>query len=130
MLLVVMVALAVPAVTLAGGSAGDQQYTDPFSGGGSHTAGTTPSSPAPSTTTSSPAPQQTTSSAVPSTTPAASTTPGTDPTAAAQPTATIAGPSSTTLPYTGYDAWTAVGFGLTLVAGGATLRWRVRARRS
>ena len=41
----------------------------------------------------------------------------------------MAGGSSTTLPYTGYDAWTAVGFGLTLVAGGAALRWHLRTRR-
>ena len=34
--------------------------------------------------------------------------------------------SSPTLPYTGYDAWTAVGFGLALVAGGVVVRWRVR----
>jgi hypothetical protein len=146
MLLLVLVALAVPAVSLAGGSAGDQQYTDPFSGGssgsGSHTAGTTTSSPA--TTTSSPAPAQTTPSAAPSTTPADPTTaaavPTTagDPTATAaavpttagEPTATMAGGSSTTLPHTGYDAWTAVGFGVALVAGGAALRWHLRARRT
>jgi hypothetical protein len=127
MLLLVLVALAVPAVSLAGGSAGDQQYTDPFAGGsGSRTA--------PSTTTSSPAPAQTTSSAPPSTTPAAPT--GTaDPatvaaasTTASQPTATMA-TSSPMLPYTGYDAWTAVGFGLVLVGGGVALRWRVRGHR-
>jgi len=137
MLLLVLVALAVPAASLAGGSAGDQQYTDPFAGGsggsGSHTAGTTTSSPA--TTTSSPAPAQTTSSAAPSTTPAASssadpTTAAAIPTTAGEPTATMAGGSSTTLPYTGYDAWTAVGFGLTLVAGGAALRWHLRTRRT
>jgi hypothetical protein len=138
MLLLVLVALAVPAVSLAGGSAGDQQYTDPFSGGsggsGSHTAGTTTSSPA--TTTSSPAPAQTTPSAAPSTTPAASTgsavptTAAAVPTTAGEPTATMAGGSSPTLPYTGYDAWTAVGFGVTLVAGGAALRWHLRARRT
>lgn len=135
MLLLVLLALAVPAVSLAGGSAGDQQYTDPFAGGsgssGSHTAGTTTSAPA--QTTSSPAPAQTTPSAAPSTTPAASTsadptTAAAVPTTAGEPTATMAGGSSTTLPYTGYDAWTAVGFGVTLVAGGAALRWHLRAR--
>jgi cytoskeletal protein RodZ len=135
MLLLILVALAVPAVSFAGGSAGDQQYTDPFggtSGSGSHSASTSTSSPP--TTTSSPA--QTTPSAAPSTTPAAST-PAADPTTAAaapttagEPTATMAGGSSTTLPYTGYDAWTAVGFGLTLLAGGAALRWHLRARRA
>ena len=136
MLLLVLMALAVPAVSLAGGSAGDQQYTDPFAGSGgsgSHTAGTTTSSPA--TTTSSPAPAQTTHSAAPSTTPAAPssadpTTAAAVPTTAGEPTATMAGGSSTTLPYTGYDAWTAVGFGLTLVAGGAALRWHLRTRRT
>jgi hypothetical protein len=135
MLLLILVALAVPAVSLAGGSAGDQQYTDPFggsSGSGSHSAST--STPSPATTTSSPA--QTTPSAAPSTTPAASSN-SADPTTAAatattagEPTATMAGGSSTTLPYTGYDAWTAVGFGLTLAAGGAALRWHLRARRA
>jgi hypothetical protein len=139
MVLLVLVALAVPAVSFAGGSAGDQQYTDPFAGSsggggsGSHTASTTTSSPA--TTTSSPAPAQTTASEAPSTTPAVSTSPA-DPTTAAavpttagEPTATVAGGSSRTLPYTGYDAWTAVGFGLTLVVGGAAMRWRLRTRR-
>jgi hypothetical protein len=135
MLLLVLVALAVPAVSLAGGSAGDQQYTDPFSGGsggsGPHTATSSPA-----TTTSSPAPAQTTPSAAPSTTPAASTssadptTAAAVPTTAGEPTATMAGGSSTTLPHTGYDAWTAVGFGVTLVAGGAALRWHLRARRT
>jgi hypothetical protein len=135
MLLLVLVALAVPAVSLAGGSAGDQQYTDPFSGGsggsGSHIATSSPA-----TTTSSPAPAQTTPSAAPSTTPAASTssadptTAAAVPTTAGEPTATMADGSSTTLPHTGYDAWTAVGFGVTLVAGGAALRWHLRARRT
>jgi hypothetical protein len=131
MLLLILVALAVPAVSFAGGSAGDQQYTDPFGGGssgsGSHTA---------ATTTSSPAPAQTTASAAPSTTPAAPTssadptTAAAVPTTAGEPTATMASGSSTELPHTGYDAWTAVGFGLTLVAGGAALRWHVRTRRT
>jgi hypothetical protein len=140
MLLLVLVALAVPAASLAGGSAGDQQYTDPFAGGsggsGSHTAGTTTSSPAPAQTTSTPAPAQTTSSPAPPTTVAASTN-SADPTTAAavsttagEPTATMASGSSTELPQTGYDAWTAVGFGLTLVVGGAALRWHLRTRRT
>jgi hypothetical protein len=128
MMLLVLIALAVPAVSLAGGSAGDQQYTDPFSGGNggasTHTTATTTSS-TPATTTSSPAPATSspvaatpTTSADPSTVAAATTT-------ASDPTATMA-TSSTTLPYTGYDAWTAVGFGVTLVAGGIVIRWRVR----
>jgi hypothetical protein len=131
MLVLVLVALAVPAASLAGGSAGDQQYTDPFAGGsggsGSHTATPTTSSPAPAQTTSSPAPSATaappTSSADPTTAAAVSTTAG-------EPTATIASGPSTTLPHTGYDAWTAVGFGLTLVVGGAALRWHLRTRRT
>ena len=135
MLLLVLVALAVPAVSLAGGSAGDQQYTDPFAGGssggsGSHTAGTHTSGPA--TTTSRPAPAQSSSSPAPvaSTSAADPTTATPVATTAGEPTATMAGGSSTSLPYTGYDAWTAVGFGLTLVAGGAVLRWRLHARRT
>jgi hypothetical protein len=135
MLLLVALALALPAVSLAGGSAGDQQYTDPFSGGSgggaSQTAATTTSAPA----TTGPAPAQTTSS--PASTTPATPTGSADPTSAAavpttagEPTATIAGSGSPTLPHTGYDAWTAVGFGLTLVAGGAVLRWRLHVRRS
>jgi hypothetical protein len=131
MLVLVLVALAVPAASLAGGSAGDQQYTDPFAGGSggsaSHTAATTRSSPAPAQTTSSVAPSTTgaasTSAADPTTAAAVSTTTG-------EPTATIASGSSTTLPHTGYDVWTAVGFGLTLVVGGAALRWQLRTRRT
>jgi hypothetical protein len=131
MLLLLALALAAPAVSLAGGSAGDQQYTDPFSGGsgaGSRTASTSTSAPA---TT----PPQTTTSPSASTTPATPTN-ATDPatvaavsSTAGEPTATMAS-TSPTLPYTGYDAWTAIGFGLTLAAGGAVLRWRVRVRRS
>jgi len=70
-------------------------------------------------------------SADPTTAAVVSTTPS-EPTAtiAGGPTATMAGGSSTKLPYTGYDAWTAVGFGLTLVAGGAALRWHLRTRRT
>ncbi len=132
MLLLLGLAMAVPAVSLAGGSAGDQQYTDPFSGGGGGAASTTTSA----RTTSSPAPAQTTSSPVASTTPATPTssadptTAAAVPTTAGEPTATISGSASPTLPHTGYDAWTAVGFGLTLVVGGAALRWRLRVRRS
>jgi LPXTG-motif cell wall-anchored protein len=72
-------------------------------------------------------------SAAPSATPGSAADPTTAaavPTTAGEPTATIAGSTSTTLPYTGYDAWTAIGFGLTLVAGGAALRRRMHTRRS
>jgi LPXTG-motif cell wall-anchored protein len=123
-----LLALAVPAASLAGGSAGDQQYTDPFSGSSSHTAtarasATTTSSPAPSTTTApaASAPDPTTANAA-STTADATTT-------ADEPTATIA-TSSPMLPHTGYDAWTAVGFGIVLIGGGIALRRRVRGYRA
>lgn len=122
LLALVLAALAAPAVSLAGGggSAGDQQYTDPFSGGGtSHstsTAQATTPTPAPA-----PAPAPAPGSAATSATP---TTPTADPTATiatATPLSTVA-----TLPYTGYDLWTAAGFGLTMVAGGLVLRRRTR----
>jgi LPXTG-motif cell wall-anchored protein len=122
MLVLVLLALTVPAVSLAdggGGSAGDQQYTDPFS---STSGGAT--STAPATTTSAALTPTATSSPAPSTTPPSSAAP----TTSADPTATIATATATasskTLPYTGYDAWTAVGFGLALVAGGMVLRRR------
>jgi hypothetical protein len=113
-------ALAVPAVTLAsgGGSAGDQQYTDPFAGS------TTPTS-ASHTTTSAP----TTSTAAPTTTsappPTATVAPApTTPATAADPTT----PTATTaqLPYTGYDGWVAGLCGFVLVSAGLVLRHRVR----
>jgi hypothetical protein len=127
MLLLGALALAVPAVTLAsgGGSAGDQQYTDPF-------AGTSPGKSKPKTTTTS-APPTTTSSA-PATTPAptpttsatpvASTSTASDPTT---PTATIASTTGGQLPHTGYDGWLAATLGFALV--GAELGLRARLRR-
>jgi LPXTG-motif cell wall-anchored protein len=125
-LLLGALALAIPAVTLAGGgggSAGDQQYTDPF-------AGTSPGKSKPKTTSTS-AP---TTSTQPATTPATGPTPTTSVTPVAgtstasdptTPTATIA---STTgqLPHTGYDSWLAAGLGFVLVAGGLGLRARLR----
>jgi len=122
MLLLGALALAVPAVTLAsgGGSAGDQQYTDPFAG-----------TPAPSkskttTTTSAPAPSPTTSAAPPPTTtatPVASTQTAGDPTT---PTATIATSTAGQLPHTGYDSWLAGVAGFALMGGGLMLRARLR----
>lgn len=124
MLVLGAIMLAVPAVTLAsgGGSAGDQQYTDPFAG--------TPTS----TATHTAAPPTTTTAA-----PAAATTPASSPTTlSAAPTSTLgstmpSGSTSSTsaaaqpqLAYTGYDAWMAAGFGLVLVAGGLVLRRRTR----
>jgi hypothetical protein len=131
MLMLALVALAVPAVSVAGGSAGDQQYTDPFGGGsGSQTAPATTTAAASATRTAAPQTQTQTApvqTSAPST--VASQTAATPSTTAGEPTATMA-TSSTTLPYTGYDAWTAIGFGLTLVAGGAVIRWRLHARRT
>jgi hypothetical protein len=114
-------ALAVPAVTLAsgGGSAGDQQYTDPFAGSTTPTSASHTTTSAPPTSTAAP----TTTSAPPPTAtvaPASTTTPAT----AADPTT----PTATTaqLPYTGYDGWVAGLCGFALVSGGLVLRHRVR----
>jgi LPXTG-motif cell wall-anchored protein len=129
MLLLGALALAIPAVTLAsgGGSAGDQQYTDPF-------AGTAPGKSKPKTTTTgtpttSSQPAATTPAATPTTsaTPAASTSTSSDPTT---PTATIASTTTSTtageLPHTGYDGWLAATLGFVLVGGGLGLRARLR----
>jgi len=105
LLLLGALVLSVPAVTLAagGGSAGDQQYTDPFAtqpGSSSSHKPTTPS-----TTTTAAAPATTTTAPAPT------------------PTATTASnPSAKTLPYTGYDSWLAGGFGLVLAGAGLSLR--------
>jgi hypothetical protein len=119
LLLLGALVLSVPAVTLAagGGSAGDQQYTDPFAtqpGSSSSHKPTTPS-----TTTTAAAPATTTTAPAPATT----TTASGDPTTATTPTATTASnPSANTLPYTGYDSWLAGGFGLVLAGAGLSLR--------
>jgi hypothetical protein len=119
-----LVAMAVPAIALAGGSAGNNQYTNPFGS-------TSPSSP-PATSSTASAPPATTPA---QTTPPSSTSPAVDPgTATADPTATAAAgaaPSTTTtsgrsLPRTGYLDWEAAGFGLVLVAGGLVVRKRAR----
>ncbi|MGH2890184.1 MAG: LPXTG cell wall anchor domain-containing protein [Solirubrobacteraceae bacterium] len=113
-------ALAIPAVTLAagGGSAGDQQYTDPFAGTPKTTSTATQTQTAPSTapTTTAPStsPTPTTSAPVPSSTAAPS---------AADPTATTA---LNQLPYTGYSGWLAAAFGFALVAAGVIVRRRLR----
>jgi LPXTG-motif cell wall-anchored protein len=102
LLLLGALALTVPAVTVAsgGGSAGDQQYTDPFAtqpgSGASH------KSTKPSTTTTAP--------------PAATST------APAPAANTALSTSAKTLPYTGYDSWLAAGFGLVLAGAGLGLR--------
>ena len=115
--------LAVPAATLAaggGGSAGDQQYTDPFAGTSTPSSTHTATTPAPTTTaaatTPAPAPPDT------------ATTPAPAPAAAsadsAPATATTARP--TTLAFTGYDSWLAAGLGAAMIGGGVLLRRRVR----
>ena len=127
MLLLGVLALAVPAVALAGGggSAGDQQYTDPFGGTspGKSKPKTTSTS-APPTTTSS-APATTTPPATPTTsaTPVTGTSTASDPTT---PTATIASTTAGQLPHTGYDGWLAAALGFALVGGGLVLRARLR----
>jgi LPXTG-motif cell wall-anchored protein len=129
MLLLGALALAVPAVTLAagGGSAGDQQYTDPFGGTSSPTTSTAKTtSTTPATTSTAPATAAPTTTATPvASTPTASTPAGSDPTT---PTATIASSTAGTLPRTGYDSWVAAALGFVLVGGGLALR--VRARRA
>jgi LPXTG-motif cell wall-anchored protein len=129
MLLLGVLVLSVPAVTLAsggGGSAGDQQYTDPFAGTapGKGKPKTTTNS-APTTSTQAAAP--TTTSAPPASTPVASPSTSSDPTT---PTATIASTTATAtageLPHTGYDSWLAAGLGFVLVGGGLGLRARLR----
>jgi LPXTG-motif cell wall-anchored protein len=125
MLLLGALALAVPAVTVAsgGGSAGDQQYTDPFAGtspGKSKAKTTTTTAPATSTPA---ATQPATSSAPPASTPAASATVTSSD--ASTPTATIASSTAGQLPHTGYDSWLAAVLGFVLVSGGLGLRARL-----
>jgi LPXTG-motif cell wall-anchored protein len=127
-MLLAALALAVPAVTLAsgGGSAGDQQYTDPFAGTPApskskpKTTATTP----PPATSSTPAPAAPTTAPAPtSATPIASTSSSSDPTT---PTATIASSTAGTLPHTGYDGWLAAALGFALVSSGLLIRARLR----
>jgi LPXTG-motif cell wall-anchored protein len=112
-----LLGLCVPAVTIAsgGGSAGDQQYTDPFAGTPTKPQ-TTPSAPAATT----PAPAATTPA------PAATPTTAVSPSAATTPAQTIGSTTVKSLPYTGYDGWLAAGFGLTLLGGGLVLRRHTR----
>lgn len=141
-------ALGAPAAALADGSAGDQQYNDPFAGGGGNATTTTHSDPT-ATTPPMPSTTPTTRETTPATSPAPATTTTTAPAPApasadttvanaavhpstsAGPTATIAGGSSaggssSTLPYTGYDAWAGAGFGAAMLAAGIGLRLRTR----
>jgi hypothetical protein len=126
-------ALALPALALAGGSAGNNQYTNPFGS-------TTPASP-PATSSTSSAPPATTPATTPAATTPASTTPPSSTAAAsagatttAEPTATAAAggaPSTTSgsgpsLPRTGYVAGEAAGFGLVLLVSGMVIRRRIQ----
>jgi cytoskeletal protein RodZ len=125
-------ALAVPAGALAGGSAGNNQYTNPFG----NTTTSQPTTTTPTQTSSTTAPETTTSTPPPATTesPAPATTSvvtTTDPTATSDPTATAAATpaaGSTTagkaLPRTGYADWELAGFGLVMVAAGFVIRRR------
>ncbi|MGH2856583.1 MAG: LPXTG cell wall anchor domain-containing protein [Solirubrobacteraceae bacterium] len=115
---VLALALAIPAVTLAagGGSAGDQQYTDPFAG-------------SPTTATTTPTHTQTATS-----TPTATSAPPTPSASATTPQSTVTltsnDPTATTahqqLPYTGYDSWLAGALGFSLVGAGVVVRRRAR----
>jgi LPXTG-motif cell wall-anchored protein len=119
-------ALAVPAVALAGGSAGNNQYTNPFGGGTT----SQPTATTPPQTSSTAAPQTTTSAPPPATTvsPATATTSvvtTSDPTATAAASPAV-GTTTTSqgLPRTGYADAEIAGFGLAMVAGGLFIRRR------
>ncbi len=131
LLILGLAGFAVPAATLAagGGSAGDQQYTDPFGGsGGGKATKTTATAPAPAPA---PAPAATTP---PATTPTTSTPAPTGSGTTGTPTAVAAtsaktgktGKTGKTLPFTGYDGRLAALLGAGLVLGGAGLRIRLR----
>jgi LPXTG-motif cell wall-anchored protein len=125
MLLLGALALAVPAVTVAsgGGSAGDQQYTDPFAGTPAPSKSkpkTTATTPPPTTSTAPAAPAPTTTQQA---TAVAGTSTASDPTT---PTATIASSTASTLPHTGYDGALAAALGFVLMGGGLVLRARAR----
>lgn len=117
-------ALAVPAATLAanGGSAGDQQYTDPFAGTPTPTSTTPAPGPAPATAPVASTPSAGTPAPV-TATPAASPAAGSETPAA---TTTPVPTHPTELPFTGYDSWLAAGLGAAMVAGGLMLRRRAR----
>jgi hypothetical protein len=125
-----LLALALPAASLAGGSAGDQQYTDPFGGGAAKPAQTTTASAPPATATqTATATAPPAATAPPQTNPPATTTPVAPAAGASDPPATTADSSTTadppaTLPMTGYSAWMAGGFGAVMLASGFALRRR------
>jgi LPXTG-motif cell wall-anchored protein len=112
--LVLIVALALPATALAGGSAGDQQYQDPLGN-------STPSKPkkhsSPTTTTT---PTQTT----PSSSSPSSSSQTTSTTTTSSGSGSGSGSNSGQLPRTGVDIRLMGGIGGLLVAGGLLLRRR------
>jgi hypothetical protein len=103
------------AALASGGSAGDQQYTDPF--GSTKTSSTHTASSQPAATT--PAPSTTNATV------ATSTVSGSTPVATAA-TSTASAGTGKTLPYTGLDLWTVSGLGLTLLVSGLLIRFRSR----
>jgi LPXTG-motif cell wall-anchored protein len=109
----VALALAVPSAAYAQG-AGDDQYTDPFSGSSQPTPTATPRSTPQATATPAPAPAAP-APAQSSSAPAATATP-----------APAQGPAGPTLPYTGVDAWIPGLSGALLLGGGIALRRRLR----
>jgi LPXTG-motif cell wall-anchored protein len=129
-------ALAVPAIALAGGSAGNNQYTNPFGGGSGPASQTTTAPPQTSSTTAAPPSTSAAPSPTPSTSaapPPTATTATTSGVSTSDPTATAAASSATAttgagrLPHTGYAEWEVAGFGIVMIAGGLVIRRRRRA---
>jgi hypothetical protein len=123
-LLALVTAAVGPAVALAsgGGSAGDQQYTDPL--GSTKTTSQTSTQSQATTPVTTPAPTTAATGTAAATTSApTATTPGATPTA----TAASGTSSGKTLPFTGINVWTLAGLGLTLTASGLLIRLRARA---
>jgi hypothetical protein len=118
-LLALLCVLAVgPTVALASGpSAGDQQYTDPFSS-------TTPSKSKATTTTSTSTPMPTTTSTIQSTSPSTSP-PSSDPSTT---TTTTSSSKRKALPYTGMDSLLVGILGGGLLVTGLGLRRRAQTR--
>jgi LPXTG-motif cell wall-anchored protein len=113
-----LLAAAVPAVALAnGGSAGDNQYVDPLAGVHSHSGSSASSSATNAAATTS----------TPAATATAAASTATTPTATSAATSTHPSGKSTSLPRTGFQDWQAAGLGLVLVAGGLGLRRRAHA---
>lgn len=116
--LVLALSVVLAPAALAGGSAGDNQYTDPLAG--THHSGTSSSPAGANTTTSSPTPSSSPATSAPTATVATTTT--TTPAAT-----TTSKAAAKTLPFTGYSDWEAGALGALLVVGGLSLRRRVRA---